>query len=75
MSAVLDHKRKVYGIRDLPTLPIIAQKVLMLADDDEASAEKLTAMISSDQSLSVKVLAVANSAYYGYRSKIGVPGA
>lgn len=71
MSAVLDYKRKVYAIRDLPTLPIIAQKVLMLADDDESSAEKLTKMISSDQSLSVKVLGLANSAYYGYRSKIG----
>ncbi|HLH29631.1 MAG TPA: HDOD domain-containing protein [Terriglobia bacterium] len=71
MSAVLDFKRKVYAIRDLPTLPVIAQKVLLLADDDESSAEKLTAMISSDQSLSVKVLALANSAYYGYRAKIG----
>ena len=49
MSAVLDYKRKVYAIRDLPTLPVIAQKVLMLADDDEASAEKLTTMIASDQ--------------------------
>ena len=71
MSAVLDYKRKVYAIRDLPTLPVIAQKVLTLADDDETSAEKLTAMISSDQSLSVKVLGLANTAYYGYRAKIG----
>src|SRR5204863_2918180 len=71
MSAVLDYKRKVYSIRDLPTLPVIAQKVLMLADDDETSAEKLTALISSDQALSVKVLSLANSAYYGYRAKIG----
>jgi putative nucleotidyltransferase with HDIG domain len=71
MSTVLDYKRRVYAIRDLPTLPVIAQKVLTLADDDEASAEKLTAMISSDQSLSVKVLGLANSAYYGYRAKIG----
>ena len=71
MSASLDHKRKVYAIRDLPTLPVIAQKVLTLADDDAASAERLTAIISSDQSLSAKVLALANSAYYGYRGKIG----
>lgn len=71
MSAVLDYKRKVYAIRDLPTLPVIAQKVLMLADGDEASAEKLTSIISSDQSLAVKVLGLANSAYYGHRAKIG----
>src|SRR5262249_24863673 len=71
MSAVPDHKRKIYAIRDLPTLPVIAQKVLTLADDDEASAEKLTTIISSDQSISAKVMAQANSAYYGYRAKVG----
>lgn len=71
MTAAPDYKRKVYAIRDLPTLPVIAQKVLMLADDDETSAEKLTALISSDQALSVKVLSLANSAYYGHRAKIG----
>jgi putative nucleotidyltransferase with HDIG domain len=71
MSAVPDYKRKVYAIRDLPTLPVIAQKVLTLTDDDEASAEELTTIISSDQSLSGKVLALANSAYYGYRGKVG----
>jgi putative nucleotidyltransferase with HDIG domain len=71
MSAVPDYKRKIYAIRDLPTLPVIAQKVLLLADDDDSGPEKLSGMISSDQALSAKVLSLANSAYYGYRSKIG----
>jgi len=70
VSAVIDYKRKVYGIRDLPTLPVIAQKVMKLADDD-ASAAKLAAIISSDQALSARVLRLANSAYYGYRARIG----
>ena len=51
-----DFKRKIYAIRDLPTLPIIAQKILTLRNDDETLAEKLGTIISSDQSLSVKVL-------------------
>jgi putative nucleotidyltransferase with HDIG domain len=71
MSAVVDYKRKVYAIRDLPTLPVIAQRVLTLADDDDDCVEKLTKLISSDQSLSVKILALANSAYFGHRAKIG----
>jgi putative nucleotidyltransferase with HDIG domain len=71
MSAVLDYRRKLYSIRDLPTLPAIAQKVLTLADDDETGPEKLSGIITSDQSLSVKVLSLANSAYYGHRGKIG----
>src|SRR5690349_14556598 len=61
MSAVLDCKRKIYTIRDLPTLPVIAQKVMKLVDDDTASPEKLATIVSSDQALSARVLALANS--------------
>ena len=67
----MDYKRRVYAIRDLPTLPVIAQKVLAVADDDNASLGKLAGLISSDQALSLKVLSLANSAYYGFRSKVG----
>jgi putative nucleotidyltransferase with HDIG domain len=70
MTAVMDYKRKIYAIRDLPVLPVIAQRVLSLADDDERGPDRLAQLISSDQSLSVKVLSLANSAYYGQRAKI-----
>ena len=66
-----DFKRNIYATHDLPTLPIIAQKILMLRNDDEDLAEKLGSIISNDQSLSVKVLTLANSAYYGHRAQIG----
>ncbi len=69
MSTVLHYKRKIYTIRDLPTLPEVAQKVMKLADD-AAGAEKLAAIISSDPALSARVLSLANSAYYGHRAKI-----
>src|SRR5438105_15805221 len=70
MNAVIDYKRKIYTIRDLPTLPVIARKVMTLADDDTAGPEKLAAVIPSDQALSARVLSLANSAYYGHRAKI-----
>ena len=70
MSAVLDYKKKIYAIRDLPTLPVIAQKVMSLADDDSASMQKLAAIISSDQALSARILSLANSAYYGHRATV-----
>ncbi len=71
MSTIVDYRRKLHCVTDLPTLPVIAQKVLSLADDDESGAEKLAEIISSDQALAVKVLSLANSAYYGHRAKIG----
>jgi putative nucleotidyltransferase with HDIG domain len=70
MSAVLDYKRKIYAIRDLPTLPVIAQKVMRLADDDTTGMQKLATIISSDQALSARVLSLANSAYYGHRGTV-----
>jgi putative nucleotidyltransferase with HDIG domain len=70
MSAVIDYKRKIYAIRDLPTLPVIAQKVLAVDDDDLDGPKKLAAIISADQSLSARALSLANSAYYGYRAKV-----
>jgi putative nucleotidyltransferase with HDIG domain len=70
MSAVLDHKRKIYTTRDVPALPVIAQKIMSLASDEPASAEKLAAVISSDQALSARVLSLANSACYGNRATI-----
>jgi len=71
MTASVDYNRKIYAIRDLPTLPIIARKILNLSSDDEQLAEKLVSIVSKDQSLSVKVLTLANSAYYGHRAQIG----
>src|SRR5262245_4462023 len=68
MSTVLHYKRKIYTIHDLPTLPVVAHKVMKLADDD--GAEKLAAIISSDPALSARILNLANSAYYGNRAKI-----
>lgn len=71
MTTAQSHRRTIYGARDLPTLPIIAQKILCLADDDDTSAKKLADIISSDPALAVKVLSLANSAYYGHRNRVG----
>lgn len=70
MSSVLDYKRKIYATRDLPTLPVIAQKILRVVDDDATAADKLEQIIRSDQSLAAKVLSLANSAYYGCRASV-----
>jgi putative nucleotidyltransferase with HDIG domain len=70
MSAVIDYRRKIYATRDLPTLPIIAQRILTLSDDEETSTEALAKIIASDQALTVRILSLANSAYYGHRAQI-----
>lgn len=62
--------RFVRGIRYVPTLPTVLSQILALLNKDNSSAQDLEAIITNDQALSSKVLAVANSAYYGFRHQI-----
>ncbi len=50
-------------IDHLPTLPNVAAKIIAMAESDQGNAVTLSKEL--DQSLSAKVLMVANSAYYG----------
>jgi putative nucleotidyltransferase with HDIG domain len=70
MSAVIDYRRKIFETRDLPTLPIVAQRILTLTDDEDTGTEELAKIIATDQALTVRILTLANSAYYGHRRQI-----
>src|SRR5260370_30228592 len=61
MSAVLDYKRRIYAIRDLPTLPVIARKVMTLADDDTAGPQKPAAIHLTEQEVSARDLGIGQS--------------
>ncbi len=54
----------------LPTLPSVVWEINRLAQDERASAADLERLIITDQVLTTKVLAFANSVYYGTRSTI-----
>ena len=53
-------------IEHLPTLPQVVTKILTMTDSEKVNAVELSKEL--DQSLSAKVLKVANSAYYGGRA-------
>jgi HD-like signal output (HDOD) protein len=54
----------------LPTLPVIVEKILSLAREDNTSAKDLAEIISRDQGISNKILRLSNSAYYGMMKEI-----
>ena len=62
--------RFVRGIRYVPTLPTVLSQILSLLNKEDSTAQQLEEIIVHDQALSSKVLAVANSAYYGFRHQI-----
>jgi putative nucleotidyltransferase with HDIG domain len=63
-------RRIVQRIVDLPTLPIVVPQVLRLVEDHRSSASDLARVIGSDQSLTTRILRLANSAFYGFRREI-----
>lgn len=64
-------KNLIAGINDLPTLPTIAASILGLLDNPSASASELGKLISSDQGITMRILRMANSSYYGFPRQIG----
>ncbi len=65
-----DIERLIRKIEQIPTLPIVSQKIMLLLGDEEVSLSKVASLIEKDQALAVKVLKVANSAFYRTLSKV-----
>ena len=66
----MDLLEKLQHIEDLPTIPTTLTRVMELTAREETSAADLAKVINADQSVAVKVLKVANSAFFGLPRKI-----
>jgi len=60
----------VKKIEELPTLPIVSQKILEIMADDNASYKDIVRVVEYDQSLALKIMKIANSAFFGSLSKV-----
>lgn len=58
VSDIIDH------LSELPPFPKVTSKLLVMLDDESVAIEELSGVISSDPSLVVKVLHLANSPFY-----------
>jgi HD-like signal output (HDOD) protein len=64
--AVPDKYRAIVdGLGQVPTLPAVVARVLEILNNPNSSAEAAARLIGQDLALSVKVLRLANSAFYG----------
>jgi putative nucleotidyltransferase with HDIG domain len=57
-------------IDHLPTLPTVLQRLFQTLDDGNSSAQDIEAALENDPSTTARLLAVANSAYYGLRHQV-----
>jgi putative nucleotidyltransferase with HDIG domain len=57
-------------IDDIPTLPVIAAKLLKTVNNPDFSVKELAETINMDQAITTKLLRVSNSAFYAGNSEI-----
>lgn len=57
-------------IEELPTLPVVSQRILQLMTDENASYREIVKLVENDQSLALKIMKIANSAFFGSLTKI-----
>ncbi len=60
----------IMNANDLPTIPVVATKVLQLIESDSATAEDLAKVVSSDPAVAARVLKISNSSFFGCKRQI-----
>jgi putative nucleotidyltransferase with HDIG domain len=57
-------------IKDMPTLPMIATRILEVTGDPESSVRDLQEIIKMDQVVSARIMKAVNSAFFGFPRRI-----
>lgn len=64
------YKEQIQSLIGLPTLPTIALEIQNIMREDKLSVVQTVPVIEQDPSLAMKILKVANSAFYGMSQKV-----
>jgi putative nucleotidyltransferase with HDIG domain len=62
--------RALASVGDIATLPEVTVKIIQIVEDPKSTARDLHDVIKNDPALSVKVLKVVNSAFYGLPGQV-----
>lgn len=65
-----DLETMIMTASDLPTIPVVATKVMQLIESESATAEELARVVASDPAVAARVLKISNSSFYGCQRQI-----
>lgn len=65
-----DLEQIIMAAGDLPTIPVVATKVMQLMEDETATADDLARVVASDPAVAARVLKISNSSFYGCQRQI-----
>ena len=63
-------EKAIMAAGDLPTIPIVATKVMQMIEMDNISVEEIAKVVTTDPAVAARVLKIANSAFYGCQRQI-----
>jgi len=70
-SSVEEQIKKIIGnIKNLPTPPIVFEQIQKVINDPDTSSADVAGILSEDPAMSIKVLKLTNSAFYGLSREI-----
>jgi len=71
-QSAIDNKvrQKIANVRNLPTPPIVFHQIQKVLNDPKVSASQIASILAEDPAMSVKVLKLTNSAFYGLSREI-----
>ena len=55
---------------DLPTIPVVATKVMELVENENVTADEIAKVVASDPAVAARVLKISNSSFYGCQRQI-----
>jgi HD-like signal output (HDOD) protein len=58
------------AIENIPTLPLIVSRVMEITANPDSSSQELINLLSTDPALTVKILKIANSAFYSMSGRV-----
>lgn len=61
---------RIKQLTELPTIPIVISRLIKVLQDEKVSINDLAEVVRHDQSISARIVAVANSPFFGYPGRI-----
>lgn len=65
-----DIKAKITLLSSLPTIPVVISKLIGILKKENASIDELVEIIRYDQSITSRIVSIANSPFFGYPGRI-----
>jgi putative nucleotidyltransferase with HDIG domain len=63
-------EKTIMSAGDLPTIPVVATKVMQLIENNKATSDQISKVVASDPAVAARVLKISNSSFYGRQGKI-----